>query len=114
MENAKSLNVNFERAAWGVSLIWLGLTWMVSSIPEGAGLVGIGVILLGLNALRAMNNIRISGWTVTLGILSLVWGGLELLQPVLHLPFKLPIFEILMIILGIILLGSTLIQYKQE
>jgi uncharacterized membrane protein HdeD (DUF308 family) len=43
-----------------------------------------------------------------LGILALLLGALQLASPFLHLSFELPIFAILLLALGLILLGSAL------
>ena len=73
-----SKNRMFEAVAWGLLLIWWGLAdsdfGLFPSLPAGAGWIGIGLILLGLNAARALNQIPVSGFTVTLGIFALALG----------------------------------------
>ena len=76
----------------------------VPSLPEGAGAIGIGTILLGLNLARYWKGQPTSGFTTTLGILAILLGGLELARPYLHLSFELPIFAILLLALGLITL----------
>ena len=76
-------------------------------------MLGTGLILLGLNAARSLKGIPTKSFTTILGILALVWGGLELVNSVLHLPFKLPVFEILLIMLGVFLLARELLQVRQ-
>ena len=49
------------------------------TIPKGLWSIGIGVIMLGLNAARYLNKIRMSGFTTILGILALIGGIAELL-----------------------------------
>jgi len=114
MDNVRSLNHKFEAIAWGALFIWWGVTELFSSLPEGIGAVGIGVILLGLNAARSLNSIPASGLTTTLGVLAFVLGGLELARPALRLPFELPVFAILLIVLGMTMLGRSLIQNRSE
>ncbi len=63
-----------------------------------------GLILLGANAARYIQGIRINGFSTSIGVLALVWGGLELAGTVLRLPFELPVFAILLIVLGLIVL----------
>jgi len=108
MENTRTLNRNLETIAWGLLLILWGVTILFDFLPVGVGILGTGVILLGLNAVRSLNSIPTRGDTTTVGILALVWGGLELAGPVLHLPFKLPVFAILLIVLGVIFLARAL------
>ena len=71
-----ALNKNLETAFWGLFLIMLGGQWLLrdANIPNGTWDVGVGLILLGLNAARYFNGLRMSGFTTFLGILSLVGG----------------------------------------
>ena len=108
MENTRKLNPDLGTIAWGALLILWGITEMFKSLPEGMGAVGIGLILLGLNLARSVKGQPTSGFTTTFGILALLLGGLQLARPYLHLSFELPIFAILLLTLGLILLGSAL------
>jgi len=112
MNATQTQNRNFEAIAWGALLIWWGITELVRVLPAGTGAIGIGLILLGLNAARSLNGIPASGFSTTLGVLALVWGGLELAGAVLHLPFELPVFAILLITLGVLLLGREIFRSK--
>jgi hypothetical protein len=114
MNKSPTLNRNFEAIAWGSLFIWWGITELVKTLPDGTGLIGIGLILLGLNAARYANGIRINGFTTTIGILALVWGGLELAGAILRLPFELPIFAILLIVLGLIVMVGQLSGRKDK
>jgi len=108
MKDIQTTQRNNETIAWGAFFIWWGITEMFQTLPEGTGAIGIGLILLGLNAARALNQHPVSGFTTTLGFLALVLGGLELAKPVLHLPFELPVLAVLLITLGIAFLASEL------
>ncbi len=114
MENVRTLNHKLEAVAWAAFFIWWGVTELFRSLPHGIGALGIGLILLGLNAARSRNGIPTSGFTTTLGILALVLGGLELAAPVLSLPFEIPVFAILLIVLGVTVLGRGLLQSRSE
>jgi hypothetical protein len=74
------LNKRLETAAWGAFLIMLGGFMFVPEeiISGGWWPIGVGLIMLGLNAARYMNGLRMSGFTTFLGILSVVGGALEL------------------------------------
>jgi len=104
MENTRKSTFNLEAIAWGALFIFWGISELFPSLPQGAGALGIGIILLGLNLARSWQGQHTSGFTTTLGILALLLGGLELAQPYLHLPFELPIFAILLLTLGSITL----------
>jgi hypothetical protein len=46
-------------------------------VKGGVWSIGVGLIMLGLNAARYFNGIRMSGFTTFLGILGVIGGGLE-------------------------------------
>lgn len=71
-----ALNKRLETVFWGLFLIMLGGQWLLrdANIPNGTWDVGVGLILLGLNAARYFNGLKMSGFTTFLGILSLVGG----------------------------------------
>jgi hypothetical protein len=108
MDNLQTLNRRLEAIAWGAFFVWWGITELFPSLPEGLGAIGIGAILLGLNTARSVNDLPASGFTTTLGILALVLGALELSSLVLRLPFELPVFGIVLIVLGLIFLVREL------
>jgi hypothetical protein len=108
MDNLQSLNRRLEAIAWGAFFVWWGVTELLPSLPDGTGAIGIGVILLGLNAARSMNGIPASGFTTSLGILALVLGALDLSRQVLRLSFEVPVFGILLIVLGVVFLVREL------
>jgi hypothetical protein len=108
MNKPQTMNRNFEAIAWGALFVWWGVTELFSSLPDGTGAIGIGLILIGVNIARTLNGIPISRFSTTLGILALVLGGLELAGVLLSLPFEIPIFAILLIVLGVIVLAPEL------
>ena len=71
-----ALNKRLETTFWGLFLIMLGGWALIpaETIPKGAWSIGVGLLLLGLNATRYLNGIRMSGFTTFLGVLSLVGG----------------------------------------
>lgn len=76
----EALNKRLETVAWGAFLIMLGGFMFVPEeiISGGWWPIGVGLIMLGLNAARYLNGLRMSGFTTFLGILSVVGGVLEL------------------------------------
>ncbi len=52
----------------GLFLIIIGALWIFpgGSIPEGTWLITAGVIMLGVNVIRYLNDIKMSGWGVLL------------------------------------------------
>lgn len=71
-----ALNKRLETIFWGLFLIMLGGWALIpdETIPKGAWSIGVGLLLLGLNAVRYMNHMRMSGFTTILGVLSLLGG----------------------------------------
>lgn len=114
MTNAQTLHRNLEEITWGTLLIWWGITELAGSLPDGTTAVGMGLILLGVNGARALKGIPTNGFGVTIGILALVWGGLELAGAVFSLPFELPVFAILLIVLGVIVLARELTRSRNQ
>jgi hypothetical protein len=104
MNDSIRKNRNIDALAWGALFIWWGLTLLIQ-FPAGVGLIGVGLILLAANAARYFQGMRVSGFTTAIGVLALVWGGLELAGTVL--PFALPVFPILLIVLGLMVLFGT-------
>ena len=85
MNNARKMNLNYETLAWGALFLWWGIRWLFEFLPNGTGLLGTGLILLGLNAMRSLNGISAKGFTTILGVLALVFGGLLMASKVLQL-----------------------------
>jgi hypothetical protein len=108
MENTKKISIDFGTIAWGALFLLWGITEMFPALPEGTSAVGIGIILLGLNLFRFWKKQPTSRFTITLGVLALLLGALQLARPLLHLSFDLPVFAILLMVLGVIVLGSAL------
>ena len=95
-----ALNKRLETVFWGLFLIMLGGQWLLpkETLPNGLWSIGVGLLLLGLNAARYFNKLKMSGFTTFLGILSVVGGIGEMI-------FKADLDgAILLIILGSILI----------
>jgi len=65
-----------DEFAWALFLIATGIIWLVSEteVPPGTWLMTTGILLLGLNAVRTVSNLPVSGFTTLLGALALVAG----------------------------------------
>ena len=71
-----ALNKRLETIFWGLFLIMLGGWALIpgETIPKGAWSIGVGFLLLSLNAVRYFNKIRMSSFTTVLGILAILGG----------------------------------------
>lgn len=104
-----ALNKRLETAAWGCFLIMLGGFMFVPEeiINGGFWPIGVGLIMLGLNAARYFNGLRMSGFTTVLGILS-VAGGLFSLAGLEGIDGAL-----LLIILGVYLILKPYLERRK-
>lgn len=96
-----------EPLAWGLFFIWWGITELFPELPRGTGAVGLGLILLGLNGARALGGLPTSGFTLMLGVLALVLGGVDLAASMFAMTVELPIFAMLLITCGLITLARS-------
>jgi hypothetical protein len=108
MDKTQILNRKYETVAWGLIAILWGTTILFDFIPFGIGVLGTGLVVLGVNVVRSLNDLPTKNDNTSFGILMLAWGGLELARPILHPLFETAdldwvIFAILLIGLGLIL-----------
>ena len=108
MDNIQILNRKYEATAWGLLAILWGVTILFDFIPFGVGVLGTGLVVLGVNIIRSLNDLPTKKDNTAFGILMLAWGGLELARPILRILFESAdldwvIFAILLIGLGLIL-----------
>ena len=75
-----ALNKRLENIGWGLFLIMWGGSELVpdQTIPEGWWSIGVGLIMLGLNVARYHYQIRMSGFTTILGLISVLGGVVQL------------------------------------
>jgi hypothetical protein len=98
----RELNHRLETVSWGLFLIMLGGFALLRSFPEGTWLIGAGVIMLGLNAVRLLLGIRISWFTVILGTVAL-FSGLGSVYGV-----SIPVGPLLIILIGLAIIVRAL------
>ncbi len=105
----QTLNKRLQNISWGLFLIMLGGLGLVPNavIPGGTWLIGAGLIMLGLNAARFINGIPMSGFTIGLGILALLAGASDFFG------VQLPLFPILLILIGAEILVKPYLERKQ-
>jgi hypothetical protein len=91
-----ALDKRLDTIGWGLFLLMLGGLWLAPEgvVPEGAWLVGTGLILLALSLARYLNEIQVSWFWIGLGVLALGAGIGEMVG------LSLPVFPILLIIAG--------------
>ena len=119
MDTTEILNRNIERVRWGLLAIVWGTTILFDFLPFSVGLIGTGLIMLGANTTRRLNQLPASSDNAILGILILAWGGLEFTRPWLSQLFPSAdldwvIFAILLISWGAILLVRALLAARDK
>jgi hypothetical protein len=79
-EEKAALNKRLETIAWGLFLIMMGGFSFVphETVPKGAWSIGVGLLMLGLNLVRYLKGIKMSGFTTFLGVVSVISGVLQL------------------------------------
>lgn len=100
------LDNRLQTVAWGIIILLFGGLSLVPGNQARFFVLGMGIILLGLNFLRHINHIPINGFSTIVGAVSLLLGGIASIRPILgwksHL--ELPFFSILLVIFGLYLL----------
>jgi len=104
----QNLNKRLETIGWALFLIMIGGMGLVPAtlVPGGTWLIGVGLIMLGLNVARYLSGISMSGFTIVLGILALLSGIGDFLR------VQLPLFPILLILVGANILLKPLFEKK--
>ncbi len=104
-----ALNKRLEAIGWGLFLIMMGVIWLVpdEQVPQGTWLIGAGLIMLGVNGVRYLKGIKMSGFTIVLGILALAagLGGLFGVKPLI---------AILLILIGASIILKPRIEKKKS
>jgi hypothetical protein len=101
-----ALNKRLEDFGWGVLLVTIGTIWLLpqKQVPQGSWLIAAGLIMLGLNVIRYFKGIKMSDFSLIVGILALFAGLGEFFG------LKLPFFPIALIVIGACMLLKRLIE----
>jgi hypothetical protein len=93
----EALNKRLEAIGWGLFLIIIGTLWVIPDerVPNGTWLIAAGVIMLGVNAVRYLNDIKMSWGSLILGLLAVIFGLGEFVG------LDLPFVAILLIVFGL-------------
>ena len=108
MNNLGTLDKRFETIAWGAILILLGVLNLIPGEQNGIFVLGVGLILLGLNLARYLSKIPTNSVTIALGVIASFLGTLALFRPVLHIPpIELFSFPVILLLIGVYLLFTA-------
>ena len=101
-----ALNKRIEAVGWGLFLIMIGGIALIpdNQVPNGLWLIGVGLIMIGVNGVRYLNQIKMSSFSLVLGIVALIFGLQEIDG------IDLPMFPILLILVGASILFRMLVE----
>ena len=100
----QTLNRTYATTAWGLLLIWWGLSIMVGPITIGMSAIGTGLIFIGVNVARSLKGIPFNNSNYLLGFIAIVWGTFD---HALGLNFWTS-FAVLLIVTGVVIVFSLL------
>ncbi|MCP4400407.1 MAG: hypothetical protein GY801_24260 [bacterium] len=86
-------------AGWGLFFVWIGLAWLLN-VGNGVGLLGVGIIILGMQAVRKVFHLKPEGFWLVVGGLFVAGSLSELLK------VELPLAPVFVIIAGVAVLVS--------
>jgi hypothetical protein len=98
------LDQRLRTAAWGTFLILIGGLGFVPGDQTQWAILGSGIILLGLNLTRRVSKIQVSGFSLALGAVAFLLGGMVLARSALGFHIKIELFPLMLIALGVYLL----------
>jgi len=92
----KMLTKRLETLGWALFLIMTGGLFLIPShlVPPGTWLIGVGLIMLGLNVYGYSKGLKVNNFTILLGVLALGFG----LSSFFGVNF--PIIPLLLVFLG--------------
>jgi hypothetical protein len=90
----RELDRRLVSLSWALFLIMIGGLALIPGMPEGVWLIGTGLIMLGLNATRYFNGIRMQFFSSGLGVVALALGVAELLG------LNWPVWPLILIVIG--------------
>lgn len=103
----RTLDKRFEIVTWGALFLWAGIRDLIPGLPNGTGLLGVAAILLGLNAARRFAKVPMSTVSTAFGVLALLLGGLVLFFSLQGIRVHLPLFPVLLALIGVGLLAQS-------
>lgn len=106
MEEKSAKNKVFDAIAWGAFIVLLGAGWLISSyyqIETGVYIaLGVGLILIALNAARRFAGIDVSKFSLFIGLLALALSGSGMLG------YALPFIPTLIVLIGLFIVAEAM------
>ncbi len=106
MEQKKTSNKVLDAIAWGAFAVLLGAGWLASSYYQlDTGIyvaLGVGLILIALNAARTAMRISVSKFSLFIGLLVLALSGAGLFG------FAMPFIPTAIVIVGLFIVAEAI------
>jgi hypothetical protein len=97
-----------EAIGWGLLLLMTGVLLLVPGLPEGTWLVGLGLLMLGLNATRHFAGLPLDRFGVILGA-GAVLAGLGAMAGM-----DIPVFALGLIVWGLAIIAKQVGQEAER
>ncbi len=96
-------NVALTSLAWGLFFVLIGLSWAVSNVVDVVPYValGAGIILIGLNVARTGLGMRLSKFSLFIGIVAFAFGGAALMN------YRLDLFQTIIVLIGLFIIAEA-------
>ena len=105
IERRATTEKQLEVGTWGVFFLWMGSA-LLASLPSGAWVLGVGVILLIAQLMRRLNSLRVERFWIVAGLLFMVGGASQLA----HLAIDVAFIPLLCILAGAGLVAKALLH----
>lgn len=96
----RALAGRIDAAGWGIFFLWVGIA-SLAKLGWGIGLVGVGALVMGAQAWRALAGVKVERFSVTVGVLFVIAGFWSLLG------LRFELVPLLFIAAGIAILASA-------
>jgi len=103
VKSEKAIASRLDTIGWGAFFIWVGIAFLFD-LGFGIGILGVGVITLLEQAARVYYKIKLEMFWLVAGLVFLLSGLWDLFEP------DLPFLPILLIIAGLVMLGTVFIR----
>ncbi len=108
MADATNLTRRLDVLGWGLFFLMTGLLLLIPGLPEGTWLVGLGVLVLALNASKLALGLASDAFGIVLGAGALLAGfgtiaGLDI-----------PVFALFLVACGLALIGGAVSKAGPE
>ena len=98
-------SVALTSLAWGIFFVLIGLSWALygyyGEVVVSYVALGAGIILIGLNIARTGLGMRLSKFSLFIGIVAFAFGGAALMN------YRLPLFETIIVLIGLFIIAEA-------